>query len=127
MPELRTADDTLLPTVDPSVLDSYRVLQEEGEPDLVTEFIDTFLDDLPTRLRGIEEAFQAGDAARLRSAAHALKGSAGTVGAVALAKHCGEIEAAGRAGALGEAAARVPQLVWLADRLIEALGAMRAP
>src|SRR5688500_16288828 len=67
--------------IDESLLDSYRELQEEGQADVVTEFIDLFLDDLAGRLTQINEAIQAKDLKAIRSAAHALRGSAASIGA----------------------------------------------
>lgn len=89
--------------LDPSILDSYRPLQEDGEPDLITELVDAFLADLEERIRVIRQAIAQGDPAALRSAAHALKGSSGTVGATGLACRCGELETIGREGRLDEA------------------------
>lgn len=93
--------------VDEALLDSYRVLQDEGQPDLVTELIDVFLEDLPGRLAAVRAAVDLGDAQAIRSAAHALKGSAASIGAARLAGVCARLEALGRAGE----AARAPGLV----------------
>ena len=84
--------------IDDSILDSYRVLQDEGQPDVVTEFIDVFLEDLPTRKDRLLKAVGSQDPAELKSAAHALKGSAGSVGAIVVSGLCAQIEAIGRAG-----------------------------
>ncbi len=84
--------------IDDSILDSYRVLQDEGQPDVVTEFIDVFLDDLPLRQERLRQAVSSRNPAELKSAAHALKGSAGSVGAVLVSGLCGQIEAIGRTG-----------------------------
>ncbi len=50
------------------------------------------------------------DAAALRRAAHSLKGSAGNMGAVALAAQAADIEALAAQGELAAAAARGPEL-----------------
>ncbi len=84
--------------IDDSILDSYRVLQDEGQPDVVTEFIDVFLADLPLRQDRLRQAVDSQNPAELKSAAHALKGSAGSVGAVLVSGLCAQIEAIGRAG-----------------------------
>lgn len=84
--------------IDESILDSYRVLQDEGQPDVVTEFIDVFLEDLPTRVARLRMAVGSRNPAELKSAAHALKGSAASVGAVVVSGLCAQIEAIGRAG-----------------------------
>jgi len=84
--------------VDEALLDSYRVLQDEGQPDLVTELIDVFLEDLPGRLAAVRSAVDLRDPKAIRSAAHALKGAAASIGAARLAAACATLEALGRAG-----------------------------
>lgn len=84
--------------IDDSILDSYRVLQDVGQPDVVTEFIDVFLADLPLRQDRLRQAIGSKNPVELKSAAHALKGSAGSVGAVLVSGLCAQIEAIGRAG-----------------------------
>lgn len=97
--------DRLLPEVkdspiDTSVLDALRALQEEGEPDIVTELIDLFLQDAPLRLESIRAAIAQKDATALRKAAHTLKGSGANLGAGPMATLCFELEKRGRAGSL---------------------------
>jgi PAS domain S-box-containing protein len=83
--------------VDLAVLEGFRELQEPGGPDVVTEFIDLFLEDLPGRLSAIREAATRGDTEQARAAAHALKSSAAYVGALHLSRMCSELEAAAKA------------------------------
>lgn len=89
--------------IDESILESYRALQEDGQPDVVTEFIDVFLEDLPTRLSRLEQSVANDSATEIRSAAHALKGSSGSVGATALSAVCGQLEALARTGGTTDA------------------------
>jgi HPt (histidine-containing phosphotransfer) domain-containing protein len=84
--------------IDDGILESYRTLQDEGEPDVVTEFIDVFLEDLPGRIERLRAAAGSANPAEIRSAAHALKGSAASVGAVGLSGLCAQLEANARAG-----------------------------
>lgn len=86
------------PIIDESILDSYRALQEDGQPDVVTEFIDVFLEDLPGRLDRLRRAVTTGVLQEIRSAAHALKGSSGSVGAATLSGLCSMLETNARAG-----------------------------
>lgn len=111
--------------LDPSILESYRLLQEEGEPDLITELIDAFLADLEERLRVIRQAMAREDPLALRSAAHALKGSAGTVGATGLARRCGELETLGREGRLEGADHLLRELTELIPGVTAALSGLR--
>lgn len=84
--------------IDHSILDSYRPLQGEGQPDIVTEFIDVYLEDLPARMDRLRAAVTAAKVQEVRSAAHAIKGSAGSVGAVLVAALCAQLEENARAG-----------------------------
>jgi signal transduction histidine kinase/HPt (histidine-containing phosphotransfer) domain-containing protein/ActR/RegA family two-component response regulator len=69
-----------------AVLDEQELLARVGgDAGLVNEVLQLFAEDAPSRLLEIEEAFAANDLTRLRRAAHAIKGAAGTIGAQALA------------------------------------------
>jgi signal transduction histidine kinase/CheY-like chemotaxis protein/HPt (histidine-containing phosphotransfer) domain-containing protein len=80
------ADDA--PTFDESALRA-RVHDDEA---LIREVVSLFLVDCPARLAIVEEAALARDAARLREQAHALKGSAASLGAVRLADAASVVE-----------------------------------
>lgn len=84
--------------VDVAVLQGFQQLQEAGAPDVVTEFIDLFLGDLPARRDAIIRALAGNDAEKVRDAAHALKGSAAYIGARELARLCDQLEAGARGG-----------------------------
>ena len=71
--------------VDLSVLEQYRELQDEGDPDIVAELIDTFLSDIPNRVSGIREALDSANPTQLEHEAHNLKGSSANLGAHTLA------------------------------------------
>lgn len=103
------------------------MLQDENEPDIVTQFIDGFLADLPDRLVDLHRAIEGRDAHAVRIAAHALKGSSSLVGAVALAEFCGALEEMGRSGAVGGIDAAAGPLEGLADRSRAALLECRDP
>ncbi|MGE0552849.1 MAG: Hpt domain-containing protein [Gemmatimonadales bacterium] len=113
--------------VDEALLESYRVLQDEGQPDLVTELIDVFLEDLPGRLAAVQAAVDLGDPQAIRSAAHALKGSAASIGAARLAGACATLEALGRAGEVEGAPALVAPIERAAAEVAPLLIARRVP
>lgn len=117
---------TQVEVVDDSVLESYRGLQEEGEPDLVTELIDIFLDDLPSRLAAIRSAVDLGDPKAIRLAAHSLKGGAASIGAARLAALSAALEAQGRSGEVATAATYVAPIERAAADVAPALIARRA-
>ncbi|MGE3276426.1 MAG: Hpt domain-containing protein [Vicinamibacterales bacterium] len=91
------------PVLDPASLETLRALNQEGEPDVVIEVLQLFLDDAPARVDTITAAALAGDAVTLARAAHGLKGSAANIGAARLRATCRAIEEAGREGRLAEA------------------------
>jgi two-component system, sensor histidine kinase and response regulator len=91
------------PPLDPAVLETLRSLQEEGEPDLLTELAGMFLDDAALQLEGLREAIGEADAQRVRSISHALKGSSGNMGATRVSEVCAELEMAGESGDLAPA------------------------
>lgn len=89
--------------LDARIMASLRDLQADDEPDFLTEIIDTFLEDGPKRLEAIQEAISLGDAEQLHRLAHSFKGASSSLGALSFSSMCGQLEAAGRSGALPEA------------------------
>jgi HPt (histidine-containing phosphotransfer) domain-containing protein len=103
--------------VDFSRLEEFREFDDE-QLTTTREVIALFLADAPRRLEGIATALATGDAAALALAAHALKGSAGNVGAVAMQREAAALEALARGGLPAEAAQRHQTLceLWEATR-----------
>ncbi|HMI47559.1 MAG TPA: response regulator [Gemmatimonadaceae bacterium] len=98
-----------------------------GNRQLVGELAEMFLEDLEPRITEITAAVSEGNADRLRSGAHLLRGSAGSMKAGVVAAAAGVLERMGRSGelagvqyALGELniaiASLRPRLVLLAGR-----------
>ena len=71
-----------------------------GDAAFLAELIDELLEDAPTQLESLRDAAETGDAIGARRAAHTLKGSSRTFGAVELAALCQEAERAAEAGEL---------------------------
>jgi two-component system, sensor histidine kinase and response regulator len=84
-------------SVDPSVLNQLRRYQKKGGPDLVAPVIRSFLADLPRRVDAVNAA-RAGRWEAVVDAAHALRASSATVGALRLPHLCAELESRGRSG-----------------------------
>jgi HPt (histidine-containing phosphotransfer) domain-containing protein len=80
-----------------------------GDRALLREVIQLFVSTSAGHVAVIREALAAGDVDRLRRAAHTLKGSAGSLGAVAVAETARRLEAAAAradlAGGAGELSA----------------------
>ncbi len=69
-----------------------------GDPQLLQEIVVLFLADCPRLVRELHEATARGDPARLRRAAHTLKGTLGHFGAAAAAGAAQRLEAVARDG-----------------------------
>lgn len=91
------------PVLDPAVIDNLRQLTPPGEPDVLAEVLELFLEDVPRRIAKLRAACAAGDAAELHKMAHSLKGSAGNIGASALFAICRQLDDRGRSGDLTDA------------------------
>ena len=81
--------------LDPGVLSKLRGMMS---PAAVSEVLDAFIEDTHARVGRMRAAASAGDIAQLRAEAHAVKGSAGMVGAQKLAGICDVIEGEGYQG-----------------------------
>ena len=92
------------PPVDPEVIEMLASLQEPGEPDLVVELVTLFLRDTPERLNELAGPV---DAAQVARVAHAIKGSAGNLGAMTLQDVASRLEQAGHRGESADALARL--------------------
>ena len=79
-------------SIDLSVLISFADSQGEEDSDLVVELIDLYLTDSSRRVADMRQALAGSDEALLARAAHALRGSSGTLGAWQVAESCEELE-----------------------------------
>ncbi|HYN78923.1 MAG TPA: response regulator [Lamprocystis sp. (in: g-proteobacteria)] len=84
-------------------------LEDDVGSDLLLDILVTFLDEAERRLRLLEERVAVGDVGGAADQAHALKGSAGTFGAMALRQCVHEMEVAGRAGERERLAVLLPR------------------
>ena len=101
-----------LAVLDPTVIESLRQLTPPGEPDVLTEVLRLFLDDVPPRIDRLRNAWASGNIEEMHRAAHSLKGSAGNIGARRLYEVCRQLDDVTKSGNLTGAAP-----------LIDALGA----
>jgi HPt (histidine-containing phosphotransfer) domain-containing protein len=90
--------------------DELRMLADLGDAETVREVIGVFQKDTEIRLQKLREAIEAGDAAMARGQAHAVKGSAGQVGAMQVSSLCREIEAAALRKDLAAAGSLLPEV-----------------
>jgi HPt (histidine-containing phosphotransfer) domain-containing protein len=90
--------------------DELRLLAQLGDAETVREVIAVFQSDTEVRMGNIRTAFAAEDAPRVRAEAHAIKGSAGQVGAMRVSHLCRDMEAAALRQDLAEARRLLPEL-----------------
>jgi CheY-like chemotaxis protein/HPt (histidine-containing phosphotransfer) domain-containing protein len=115
-----------VPAGDAPVLMDFARLEEFKEYDdealtMTREVIALFVADAPNRLAAIAQAVSDMDATSLAKAAHALKGAASNIGAVALHHAAGALEQAAKAGWPADAPARQAELEDLWEKTRPAL------
>jgi len=81
-----------------------------GDHAFLAELIETYLADSPALLDDMRGALASGDRVALRRAAHTLKSTSASLGALALAATCRELEAAAADAPPAELAARAEQV-----------------
>lgn len=88
------------PVLDPAVIESLRRLTPPGEPEVLKQVLQLFLEDVPGRIERLRAAWQAGNAVEVQRSAHSLKGSAGNIGASNLRAVCRLLDEHGTSGNL---------------------------
>lgn len=82
----------------------------EGDVELLQEIVGLFLEEAPRLLEGIRDAITHQERQTLERAAHSLKGSAASLGAVGVVPAAQALENLGREGKFAEAQAALPRL-----------------
>lgn len=90
-------------TLDRSVLDELRELQSADDPHFLERVMTLYLTESPKLMEQLNQSVTAANAAEIVRAAHSLKSSSGSIGAVAMGVLCAEMVAAGRAGKVSNA------------------------
>jgi signal transduction histidine kinase/DNA-binding response OmpR family regulator len=107
IPPAASAPSSALNLNDSPLFDDSRLREfiefDDKDRSMTREVIKLFVADAPQRLQEIEKAMAQGNDQALKSAAHALKGAASNIGAVALQQACSHIEAFALAGDLASA------------------------
>lgn len=115
--------------LDPAAVAALRDLTG-GDPTILGDIADAFLDDVPGRMAEIGSGLADDDAELVRRAAHTLKGNGSTFGAVAFAEACRALEEAAKAGDLGSGGPMADEIerTWRGARpAIEALSSGAVP
>ncbi len=90
----------------------------DGDAALGREILAVFLQDTPGRLAALEEAVHGGRSDEVRVLAHALKGAAANVGALAVSQAAQAVEKAARAGLTRDLPGLVTRLAGELARLV---------
>ena len=78
--------------IDPSILRDLRSLQQEGEPDILTELIDAFDKDVHKHITLMKKFVEESNLELLKDTAHALKGSSCALGVMRMAEICDDLK-----------------------------------
>jgi two-component system, sensor histidine kinase and response regulator len=109
--------------LDQGVLMNLRELQEEGEPDILAELAELFLEDVTPQLEALRGAIERGDTSSVERVTHTLKGSSSNMGATRMATLCEELEDVVRSGDLSRAPVLIERLKAEFGRVRDALEA----
>ncbi len=82
------------PEVSTDALQHLMELTGSNDPGILSELLQMYLEDAPLQLASMKQALQQNDIETLERAAHTLKSSSHTMGAVAFAEQCAELEQA---------------------------------
>jgi two-component system, sensor histidine kinase and response regulator len=92
-----------VPAIDRQALMAIQALQRPGKPNILSKAITIYLDTAPELLRALRKGVGANDASIVRTAAHSLKSSSASLGALQLAQLCKELETMARLQRLSQA------------------------
>lgn len=97
--------------LDQAVLDELLSFADDGDPELLLDLIQMFLDDSPSKVAAVQEGLDNGDFDKAERAAHSLKGSSGNLGARFVQDVCEQLQLSTRSHKLEESKQLAPQLV----------------
>jgi hypothetical protein len=116
-PQSASASAACAAVLDADALERLRELDPSGKSRLVDRVLRAFESSAWRLARQFSEAREAGDLQSIRHVVHTLKSSSASIGALVLARMCGEIETAIRTG--GDAA--LPERLDAMDRELAAV------
>lgn len=114
------------PPIDGPTLDQLRALDPGGHARLLPRVLQTYLQTLAPLTAQIEQGVRGGDATAIAHAAHTLRSSSASIGALQLAQCCRHCESAARAEQWPEMPDDVAGLLAEARRVKDALQGMLA-
>ncbi len=109
------------PVLDASRISTLRDL-DSGDGELLRLLVEEYANDARAQLDTLHAALAEGDPHTVERAAHTVKGASANIGATSLAELCRELEALGRAAALGSARELLDRIETEFDNVRHALG-----
>lgn len=100
---------------------TFEKLKNDTGADFVGELIAAYCDETPQLMAKLQRALVAHDADTFRQAAHSIKSTSNTFGALQLGALAQELETMGRAGNLANAQSKVDQLTAEYERVQQTL------
>lgn len=97
--------------LDQSVLDELLSFADDGDPELLLDLIQMFLEDGPSKVEAVQKGVASGDFEMAERAAHSLKGSSGNLGAHLVQDVCEQLQISTRNHELETSRTLAPQLV----------------
>jgi len=113
--------------LDAAALARLRELDPDGRQGLLARVLAAYESSLRGMIDQLHAALDAGDAGAVAGLAHKLKSSSASVGALALAASCADVERRLRGGVPGDLAADVARLLADGEAALHAVGAMLRP
>ena len=96
--------------LDQSVLEELLSFADDGDPELLLDLIEMFLDDSPSKVDAVEQGLKNGDFEKAERAAHSLKGSSGNLGARLVQDICEQLQLSTRKRELDASMLLAPEL-----------------
>ncbi len=100
---------------------TFEKLKNDVGADFVGELVETYCSETPQLIAKLQYALAANDSDTFRRAAHSIKATSNTLGALSLGEMAKELEMIGRAGDLAGAQEKVDRLAAEYDRAQRAL------
>ncbi len=107
-----------MPTIDQAIFEK---LKNDAGADFVGELVTIYCDETPQLIARLQQALAGYEAEAFRQAAHSIKSTSKTFGALALSELARELEMMGREGQLADAQVKVEQLLAEYDQVQQAL------
>ena len=101
---------SMQPVLDMSVVEELLSISDDGDPELLLDLIQMFLEDGPSKVAAVTEGLLTGDFEKAERAAHSLKGSSGNLGARLLQDVCEHLQISTRNHQLEESRRLAPEL-----------------